>query len=120
MKSSLEQLAFGLQEVRKEQLFESVPELRKIGKMETWDNWVKGMRRAGEWIMHFEEFRQLEQEEKVFERESRFQLIEYNFQMVILKCMWHLFIRLERISMTAEMRRMKLCDDKVRVIILKK
>ncbi|CCD72156.1 Nuclear hormone receptor family member nhr-44 [Caenorhabditis elegans] len=96
VKSSLEQLAFGLQEVRKEQLFESVPELRKIGKMETWDNWVKGMRRAGEWIMHFEEFRQLEQEEK----------------MVILKCMWHLFIRLERISMTAEMRRMKLCDDK--------
>ncbi|CAL2045609.1 unnamed protein product [Caenorhabditis brenneri] len=96
-KSSLEQLALGLREVRKSQLWgSSIPEMRKIGKMETWDHWVKEMRRAGEWIMHFNEFRELEHEEK----------------MQILKCMWHLFSRLERISMTAEMRRQKLCNEK--------
>uniref|UniRef100_A0A1I7UK79 Nuclear receptor n=1 Tax=Caenorhabditis tropicalis TaxID=1561998 RepID=A0A1I7UK79_9PELO len=96
-KSSLEQLALGLREIRKSQLWgPNIPEMKKIGKMETWDHWVREMRRAGEWIMHFEEFRGLEQDEK----------------MEILKCMWHVFSRLERISMTAEMRRRKLCDEK--------
>ncbi|EFP08595.1 hypothetical protein CRE_01448 [Caenorhabditis remanei] len=94
-KSSLEKLAFGLREVRKSQIMESIPEMRKIGKSETWNHWVNQMRRAGEWISHFEEFRELEHEEK----------------MIILKSMWHLFARLERISMTAEMRRQKLCED---------
>ncbi|KAF1750730.1 hypothetical protein GCK72_017281 [Caenorhabditis remanei] len=94
-KSSLEKLAFGLREVRKSQIMESIPEMRKIGKSETWNHWVNQMRRAGEWIAYFEEFRELEHEDK----------------MIILKSMWHLFARLERISMTAEMRRQKLCED---------
>ena len=35
----------------------------------------------------------------------------WEFQMIILKSMWHVFGRLERISMTAEMRRQKLCEN---------
>ncbi|ULT90579.1 hypothetical protein L3Y34_008710 [Caenorhabditis briggsae] len=95
LKSSLEQLASGLREVRKTQLWKSIPEMKKIGKIETFNHWVDDMRRAGEWIMHFEEFRKLEHGEK----------------MEILKCMWHLFSRLERMQITAEMRRQKLCED---------
>uniref|UniRef100_A0A8R1HJJ0 Nuclear receptor domain-containing protein n=1 Tax=Caenorhabditis japonica TaxID=281687 RepID=A0A8R1HJJ0_CAEJA len=94
-KSSLEQLTHGLRVVRKSQVWESLPEMRKIGKAETWKNWVEEMRRAGKWIMHFEEFRELEQEQK----------------LKILKCMWHLFTRMERIAMTAEMRSQKLCEN---------
>lgn len=63
--NSLEALAYGLQEVRKSQIWEDLPEMRKIGKAETWDHWVKEIRRAAMWFMYFDKFRDLEHDKKV-------------------------------------------------------
>ncbi|CAL2045611.1 unnamed protein product [Caenorhabditis brenneri] len=85
--TTIEKLAFGLKEMRRKQ--DNYPAVMKtIGKEETCNLWESQLISTANWIMYFDEFRELPFHQK--------------FEM--LKCMWHIWGRLERLSMTAQMR----------------
>lgn len=92
--TSLQKLAYGLKEIRKSQVLENIPVVTSIGKNETFNSWKMDMERAATWLTYFDEFCTLKSEEK----------------MLITKCMWLLFRRLERSAMTADLRRAKKCQ----------
>lgn len=97
--SSLEKLTFGLKEARKNQQTH-VSAMEKFGKEETCFLWESQLITATNWIMYFDEFRELPFHQK--------------FDM--LKCMWHVWGRLERLSMTAEMRVNGFCGKRQFVV----
>ncbi|CAI2353071.1 unnamed protein product [Caenorhabditis sp. 36 PRJEB53466] len=93
--SSLRKLALGLKEMRKAQLWDDIKEIDVIGRTESINYMRTEVGRSAQWLMYFDEFRNLELEDR----------------LLITKCMWILFTRVERSAMTAEMRRQNKLRD---------
>lgn len=89
----LQKLAYGLKEVRKAQIRENIPLTECIGKKESLCFWKSEIERACTWLSYFDEFQCLSIEDK----------------LIITRCMWIIFTRIERSAMTAELRRAKKC-----------
>lgn len=94
-KNPLQKLAYGLKEVRKQQIRDQIPLTECIGINESLAFWKSEVQRTCTWLSYFDEFQNLSVEDKLH----------------ITKCMWIIFTRLERSAMTAELRRAKKCQD---------
>uniref|UniRef100_A0A1I7UK80 Nuclear receptor domain-containing protein n=1 Tax=Caenorhabditis tropicalis TaxID=1561998 RepID=A0A1I7UK80_9PELO len=92
-RNHLQKLAYGLKEVRKSQIWDNIPVTECIGKEESLRFWKSEIERACTWLTYFDEFQCLSTEEK----------------LIITKCMWIIFTRLERSAMTADLRRANKC-----------
>lgn len=91
----LQKLAYGLREVRKQQIWNNIPITECIGKNESLLLWKSEVERTCIWLSYFDEFQKLSLEDKTH----------------ISKCMWMIFTRLERSAMTAELRRANKCGS---------
>lgn len=85
--STLEKLTFGLKQSRLTQQ-KSLSLIKCYGKEETCSLWEAQLTKTATWLMYFDGFREL----------------PFHQKFSMFKRMWHVWGRLERLSMTAEMR----------------
>ncbi|KAF1752988.1 hypothetical protein GCK72_019543 [Caenorhabditis remanei] len=97
-KNSLQKLAIGLRTVRdKSYTNQSVgfQKLHKIGKEQAISFWEKDFLAVARWLTYFDDFQKLPRE----------------MQITLLKTIWHIWTRLEKLSLTAVSRRNNLCHN---------
>ncbi|ULT87303.1 hypothetical protein L3Y34_006830 [Caenorhabditis briggsae] len=94
--NSLEKLALGLQQIRGPPA-KKVKMLSKIGQEEIFALWEDDMLRVAKWFTYFDEFQRLPSK----------------LQLDMLKGVWNVFGRLERIASTAIARQQNICGQSV-------
>ncbi|KAF1753525.1 hypothetical protein GCK72_020082 [Caenorhabditis remanei] len=92
--NNLEKLALGLQQVRGTTGKKAMI-LQKLGKEEVFALWEDEMLKVAKWLTYFDEFQRLSSK----------------LQMDMLKGVWHVFGRLEKLATTAIARREKVCGE---------
>lgn len=97
-KNSLEKLAIGLKTVRDNAYSNQnigFRKMKKIGKEEAISFWEKDFLAVAKWLTYFDDFQTLPQK----------------MQITLLKTVWHVWTRLEKLSLTAASRRSNLCQN---------
>ncbi|EGT58935.1 CBN-NHR-130 protein [Caenorhabditis brenneri] len=96
-KNNLERLALGLNLVRV--VPESTQELQvltKLGKDEAMTYWETDFLAVARWLTYFDDF----------------QLLPHAQQVLLLKSVWHVWSRLDKLSLTASGRRQNICEKR--------
>lgn len=94
MSNSLEKLALGLQRIRGRSVGKTKV-ITRVGKDEVFALWEDDMLKVARWFTYFDEFQKLPS----------------MLQLDMLKGLWNVFGRLERIATTAVARQQNLCGD---------
>ncbi|CAO4378422.1 unnamed protein product [Caenorhabditis nigoni] len=89
----LKKLAMGLRKVRDGAKCSEIGKLTKIGKAEAIGIWERDFLAVAKWLSYFSEFEQLPRSMKIS----------------LLKSIWHVWTRLEKLALTAESRKNEKC-----------
>ncbi|PIC25244.1 hypothetical protein B9Z55_018252 [Caenorhabditis nigoni] len=96
-KNNLQKLALGLNLVRDVPSGgQNIQILTKLGKDEMMTYWETDFLAVTRWLTYFEDFQQLPHAQ----------------QVILLKSIWHVWSRLDKLSLTATGRRQKLCEQR--------
>lgn len=101
--NSLEKLALGLQRIRGRPLGKTKV-ITKVGKDEVFALWEDDMLKVAKWFTYFDEF----------------QMLPSKLQLDILKGLWNVFGRLEKVATTAIARQQKLCGESMLMAYVEK
>ncbi|CAI2352566.1 unnamed protein product [Caenorhabditis sp. 36 PRJEB53466] len=97
-KNHLEKLALGLNLVRDQPITEGEMQvIRKLGKDEAMTFWERDFLAVARWLTYFDDFHELPHAQ----------------QVSLLKAVWHVWGRLDKLALTAVGRRRNLCKDKM-------
>lgn len=96
-RNNLEKLALGLNLVRDQPAgSHDVQLVTKLGKDEALTFWETDFLTVAKWLTYFDDF----------------QLLPHNQQILLLKSVWHVWNRLEKLALTATSRRQNVCEQK--------
>uniref|UniRef100_A0A1I7T1M8 NR LBD domain-containing protein n=2 Tax=Caenorhabditis tropicalis TaxID=1561998 RepID=A0A1I7T1M8_9PELO len=100
----LEKLAIGLQKLRFPQDSNKTKIVTRVGREEVFALWEDEFLKVTQWLTYFNEFQNLPQ----------------MLQLEIVKRVWKVFSRLEKLATTAIARRQKICDENMIVAFIEK
>ncbi|PIC24305.1 hypothetical protein B9Z55_017698 [Caenorhabditis nigoni] len=98
--SSLEKLALGLRESSQNS---KTTTITKVGKDETLAFWQSDMIKVTKWFTYFDEF----------------QLLPFQLRIQMIKGIWRVWSRLNRLATSMKARRQQICEDNMMMIDLK-
>ncbi|UMM33039.1 hypothetical protein L5515_006652 [Caenorhabditis briggsae] len=93
--NSLEKLSFGFQYLRKKPDISKAKVITKVGRDQTFELWQSDVLKVSKWLTYFDEFQELPHQQK----------------MDMLKGIWIIWSRLEKLATIAMTRREKICEE---------
>lgn len=93
--TSLEKLALGLRNLRRKPDLKKARVITKVGRDETFELWQHDVLKTAKWLTYFDEFQEL----------------PHKLKMDMLKGIWIIWSRLEKLATQAFARREKICKE---------
>ncbi|EGT58956.1 hypothetical protein CAEBREN_21773 [Caenorhabditis brenneri] len=100
--NSLEKLAFGLQQIRRGSRSGKTQFVSNLGKEQFLALWQDDMLKIAKWMTYFDEF----------------QILPHDIKIKILKGIWRVWSRLERLATTVIGRQNKMCEENMLMLDL--